>query len=104
MKLLKTSLLALALSLSATFLPGIAGSSAMADTLVIKNTGQFYSSSKPQKGISKAQVRKRFGEPVKSYSAIGNPPITRWKFENFTVYFEYDHVIHAVDNKRSRQP
>lgn len=73
-----------------------------ADTLVIKDTGQFYSQAKPKKGMSKAQVRKKYGEPVQSYSAVGQPPITRWRFDNFTVYFEYNHVVHAVSNSRVR--
>lgn len=102
MRLLKTSLLTLAFCLSATFLPGVNGSIANADTLIIKDTQQFYSSNKPKKGISKAQVRKQFGEPVQTYAAVGIPPITRWKYDNFTVYFEYNHVVHAVNNNRSR--
>jgi hypothetical protein len=27
---------------------------------------------------------------------VGQPPITRWVFPTFVVYFEYQHVIHAV--------
>ena len=76
--------------------------SLQADTLVIKDTGQFYSSQKPKKGMTKAQVRRKYGEPIQTYSAVGQPPITRWKFSDFTVYFEHNHVIHAVNNTRAR--
>jgi len=83
---------------------GTSVTSLHADTLIIKDTGQFYSTQKPQKGMSKAQVRKQYGEPIQAYPAVGQPPITRWKFNGFTVYFEYNHVIHAVDNTRTRNP
>ena len=26
----------------------------------------------------------------------GKPPITRWDYDGFSVYFEHQHVIHAV--------
>ena len=42
------------------------------------------------------EVRSEWGEPVAEYRAIGSPPITRWEFQEFSVYFEYDHVISSV--------
>jgi len=92
-------LLSLGLCLSTTVLPGITGNQILAETLVVENTGQFYNKNKPQKGMSKAQVRKRFGEPQQSLNAVGNPPISRWRYAEFTVYFEHNHVIHAVNNR-----
>lgn len=50
----------------------------------------------PKKGISKAEVEKRFGTPSTVNGPVGEPPITKWVYNNFTVYFEYDHVIHSV--------
>jgi hypothetical protein len=50
----------------------------------------------PDKGMLKSQVERRFGEPAERIAAVGNPPISRWVYPNFIVYFEYDHVIHAV--------
>ncbi len=91
-----------ATAFAASFLLGTNYASLQAETLVIKDTGQFYSTQKPKKGMSKAQVRKIYGEPIKTYSAIGEPPITRWKFAEFTVYFEFNHVVHAVNNSRVR--
>jgi hypothetical protein len=28
--------------------------------------------------------------------AVGRPPISRWEYPGFIVYFEHEHVIHAV--------
>ena len=28
--------------------------------------------------------------------AVGKPPISRWEYPGFVVYFEHDHVIHSV--------
>lgn len=50
----------------------------------------------PSLGMKRAEVRDRWGEPLRRYGAVGNPPISRWEYAEFEVYFEYDHVIHAV--------
>jgi hypothetical protein len=41
-------------------------------------------------------VQSRYGEPVTRHAAVGLPPITRWDYAQFAVYFENDHVLHAV--------
>ena len=43
-----------------------------------------------------ASVEARFGPPATRSSAVGQPPITRWDYPDFTVFFEYDHVVHSV--------
>ena len=50
----------------------------------------------PQNGDKMDQVRARFGEPVTIDPAVGDPPITRWLYTGFTVYFEYETVLHSV--------
>lgn len=50
----------------------------------------------PNKGASQATVRAQFGEPLSSNGPVGTPPITTWNYGDFSVYFEYNHVIHAV--------
>jgi hypothetical protein len=50
----------------------------------------------PDRGQSMASVEARFGVPDSRSAAVGQPPITRWSYPNFTVYFEHDHVVHAV--------
>jgi hypothetical protein len=53
----------------------------------------------PGRGMTKEMVEEKFGSPTERVEAVGEPPITRWVYGNFTVYFEYDHVIHAVLHK-----
>lgn len=52
----------------------------------------------PGRGMSMEEVQKRFGEALEKYSAVGDPPISKWTYKNFTVYFESEFVIHAVVN------
>ncbi|MYM61860.1 hypothetical protein [Pseudomaricurvus sp. HS19] len=54
---------------------------------------------KPTMGMSMEMVETRFGEPGNRSDAVGNPPITRWDYAGFSVYFEYKTVIHAVAHK-----
>ncbi len=50
--------------------------------------------------MSMETVESRWGAPVTKRSAIGDPPITRWEYPAFVVYFEYRNVIHAVATAR----
>ena len=52
----------------------------------------------PGKGMTKDSVEERFGSPAERIEAVGEPPISRWIYGSFIVYFEYDHVIHAVNH------
>ena len=52
--------------------------------------------SMPARGTSMATVRARLGAPEKRMAAVGDPPITRWVYPRFTVYFEHDRVLHSV--------
>lgn len=50
----------------------------------------------PTRGMSKQGVRDAFGEPNTEHPPIGDPPITRWDYDRFSVFFEYDKVLHSV--------
>lgn len=52
----------------------------------------------PAKGMSKERVKSLFGEPLEEIPAKGKPPISRWKYQEFTVYFDNNTVIHCVRN------
>ncbi len=52
----------------------------------------------PTKGMSKERVKSLFGEPREEVPAKGQPPISRWKYQEFTVYFDNNTVIHCVRN------
>jgi len=71
--------------------------SGYADTMDMKSIGDQPSDvSRPRHGASMDSVLQRFGEPSSRLPAVGQPPITRWNYPDFTVYFEYQHVIHSV--------
>ena len=50
----------------------------------------------PARGMTMDQVATKFGAPVTKVPAVGKPPISRWEYPGFVVYFEADHVIHSV--------
>lgn len=50
----------------------------------------------PTRGLDMAAVEAQWGSPVETHPSVGDPPITRWVYEDFIVYFEYDKVIHSV--------
>lgn len=73
-----------------------------ADTLdmsAAEAEARFEAPGKPTRGMSQARVEANYGEPEARRSAVGDPPISRWDYENFVVYFEYDKVIHAVSRR-----
>lgn len=50
----------------------------------------------PPRGMTKPRVLARYGNPVHKNAPVGQPPITRWDYPDYRLYFEYDHVLHAV--------
>ncbi|MEN0038693.1 MAG: hypothetical protein AAGC78_16570 [Cellvibrio sp.] len=52
----------------------------------------------PSKGMSKERVKSLFGEALEEVPAKGQPPISRWRYQEFTVYFDSNTVIHCVRN------
>jgi len=51
---------------------------------------------RPQRGTQMGQVVVRFGEPMERFVSVGDPPITRWVYPGYTVYFEHDQVLASV--------
>ena len=58
----------------------------------------------PQTGESRRSVLERFGLADEEHPAVGQPPITRWDYRSFSVYFEYDHVINSVLHHQPHHP
>ena len=50
----------------------------------------------PPRGMTKSRVLARYGKPVSQSGPVGQPPISRWDYPDYRLYFEYDHVLHAV--------
>jgi hypothetical protein len=76
---------------------GIAESS-WAETIAVDNGIAVKESdvATPARGMTMDQVSTKFGAPVTKVPAVGTPPISRWEYPGFVVYFERDHVIHSV--------
>jgi hypothetical protein len=55
----------------------------------------------PKRGMTMDQVKREYGAPLKVLATRGGsskhqPPIHRWEYSKYIVYFEYSHVIHSV--------
>lgn len=76
----------------------LAGSIAQADALLIDKVRQDNQQQveRPTRGMSKAAVASQFGEPKDKVAAVGKPPISRWVYDNYIVFFEKDRVLHSV--------
>ena len=91
---------------SAGMLLGLAlAASASADTLDTHKAAHHRHAHEqagvPSRGMSMAQVERRFGAPAEKLPTAGgdaprHPPINRWRYAGYTVYFERNRVIHTV--------
>ena len=68
---------------------------AQADELKM-TTSPEASAKRPARGLSMEKVEATYGAPTNRVPAIGQPPITRWEYPGFVVFFENQLVIHAV--------
>jgi hypothetical protein len=82
------------LLLAALFASGFAGAATVAvdNGIAVKQTDIAM----PTRGMTMDQVATKFGAPVSKIPAVGKPPISRWEYPGFVVYFEAEHVIHSV--------
>jgi hypothetical protein len=74
-----------------------------------KNAAIGTRSDLPRRGLSMAQVEQRYGAPVEKLPTAGgdaprHPPINRWRYNGYTVYFERNRVIHSVVDTASQPP
>ncbi len=81
----------------------LAAPAVQADTLLLDGieVDRQSSSQRPRAGMSMTQVESTYGSPAQRHAPVGgataeHPPITRWDYPSFSVYFEHDRVIHAV--------
>ena len=61
----------------------------------------FAAADLPTRGMTQDAVKARFGAPSRQVAPIGNPPISRWVYDDFTVYFEGKFSIHTVSHART---
>ena len=82
------------LLLAAVFASGIAGAATVAvdNGIAVKDSDV----ATPNRGMTMSQVAAKFGAPVTKLAAVGKPPISRWEYPGFVVYFESNFVIDSV--------
>lgn len=51
---------------------------------------------RPTRGMSQSSVLETYGLPESKAGPVGEPPISKWTYPNYTVYFESETVIHSV--------
>ena len=74
---------------------------ALADVLLIDaiNQGPINSEEglpRPTRGMTMNQVKQRYGNPDVEHPWVGHPPITRWDYSNYSVFFEHQYVLTSV--------
>jgi hypothetical protein len=75
---------------------------ACADTLLMDNVQSAPQMVMPQRGMSMDTVRAEFGNPVTEHAPVPtndgplHPPITRWDYDGYSVFFENSTVLHSV--------
>jgi hypothetical protein len=74
---------------------------ARADVLLIEGVemSEQTADARPARGMSMERVASRYGEPTSRHAAIGDPPITRWDYPGYSVYFEHNLVLHSVERR-----
>jgi hypothetical protein len=91
----------LSLALAALVLAGPGLRVASAEELQTPPAPEASSVQMPKRGMSMDKVEASFGAPTKRVPAVGGanahqPPISRWEYPGFVVYFENDKVVHTV--------
>ncbi len=51
---------------------------------------------RPTNGQTMKMVLAKFGQPKEKLAPVGTPPITRWVYDKFTVYFERKLVVNSA--------
>ncbi len=69
--------------------------------LALAGSGPVLAGEAPQRGMTQAQVRAQFGAPRDTKGPVGQPPISRWVYPDYTVYFENQVVLHSVTRSLS---
>jgi len=89
-------LVALSLALGANWAGASNDRQTTGDILLIEKVMEGMLRDLPGNGLTMAEVEQRFGSPIERSSAVGEPPITRWTYGDYSVYFEHSLVIESV--------
>ncbi len=74
-------------------------SEASADVLLIEEVRHAETMAVPANGTSMADVEAQLGSPGSKQGPVGDPPITQWVYDRWSVYFEFDKVLFTVLHK-----
>jgi hypothetical protein len=80
----------------------LGGSPVLADVLLMEGIQSAPAINMPHNGNTMAQVRQQYGNPVTEHPAVGEPPITRWDYEGYSVFFEHNLVLHSVVHHQAK--
>lgn len=72
-----------------------------AQTLEMEGVASGSDGARPSSGMTADSVESTFGAPEAKVAPVGDPPITRWEYKDFVVFFEYDRVIHTVVKRKA---
>ncbi len=75
---------------------GLTIPTASADVLLIEKVRERMARDLPDNGMHMEEVERRYGIPAERRAPVGDPPITRWVYDDYSVYFEYQLVIDSV--------
>ncbi len=83
--------------------PAAATATGKQDNLLLKRVHAEHAMHLPSRGMTMAQVEKKYGSPVRKMTPRGGgsphqPVIHRWEYPDYIVYFERNRVIHSVLN------
>lgn len=67
-----------------------------AEVLQVEANAPAAAADRPTRGSTMSSVEARYGAPTTRHAAVGDPPISRWDYPQFVVFFEHDRVLHAV--------
>jgi hypothetical protein len=69
---------------------------ALADVLLVDSIQSAPQMQTPRNGLTMSQIRQQFGNPTTELPAVGEPPISRWEYTGYSVFFENDLALHSV--------
>jgi hypothetical protein len=74
----------------------MASGALFADVLILDEVRQVGKMDLPENGQTMARIESKFGTPENRGQAVGDPPITRWDYKEYSVYFEHRIVLFSV--------
>ncbi|MCF7981334.1 MAG: phosphodiesterase [Pseudomonadales bacterium] len=88
----------LAFIFSTTLILAPLASAEVLEISISKQAPELQNIDLPPNGMDKEDVESKYGPPEEISDPVGEPPISKWRYRDFVVYFESDTVIHTVLN------